>query len=153
MPAGLAPYTDHNGNVWAADEDFSGGAATDAQYTVPGTSDGIVFYDRRTGASFSYNLPVANGTYTVQLFFTDPIVQRISRPARVFNVTAQGQTVLPNFDIIAAGGGKAPIAERFNVNVTNGMITLDLTGVGTDSATLAVILVTKCKRLAASRRD
>ena len=84
---GATPYTDHNGNTWAADEFFTGGTVSDQKYTVPGTPDGIVFYDRRAGASFSYKLPVANGTYTVQLFFTDPTYSTAGQ--RTFNVTAR----------------------------------------------------------------
>jgi beta-galactosidase len=110
---------------------------SDDKYTVPGTSDGIVYYDRRTGTSFSYNLPVADGTYTVELFFTDPITPS---QGSVFNVTAQGQTVLNHFDIIAAGGGKSPLTKKFTVDVTNGKISLGFTGIVND-ATLSGIEV------------
>ena len=51
-------------------------------------------------------------------------------------------TVLSNFDIIAAGGGKAPIARAFKVTVTNGFISLGFTGVA-NAATLSGIQVLK----------
>jgi len=137
---GTSPYTDHSGNTWSADEFFTGGADSDVPYDVPDTSDGIVYYDRRTGNDFRYNLPVANGAYTVELFFTDPTYS--SAGQRIFDVTAQGQTVLHDFDIIAAGGGKAPITKTFRVNVTNGAITLGFTSV-LKYATLSGIEVTK----------
>ena len=105
-----AAYTDHNNNVWSADEDFTGGAALTTPATVPGTQDGIVFYDRRAGAGFEYNLPLANGTYTVQFFFFDPTS---TTGQNVFNVTAQGQKALSNFDIVAAGGQKRRSPRRF----------------------------------------
>ena len=52
-----------------------------------------------------------NGKYVVQLFFVDPIYKR-PPGKRVFNVTAQGQTVLNNFDIIGDGGGGRGKADR-----------------------------------------
>jgi len=137
---GTAPYTDHTGNTWSADEFFTGGADSDVPYTVPDTADGIVFYDRRTGTDFSYNLPVADGTYTVELFFTDPTYSTARQ--RLFNVTAQGQTVLSDFDIIGDGGGKAPITRAFSVTVTNGRIALGFTSV-LNYATLSGIEVLK----------
>ena len=74
------------------------------------------------------------------MFFTDPTYSAAGQ--RVFNVTAQGQTVLKSFDIIAAGGGKAPIARAFKVTVTNGVISLGFTGI-VNAATLSGIQVLK----------
>ncbi len=135
---GTSGYTDHSGNTWSADEFFTGGVDSDIPYAVPGTSDGVLFYDRRTGTDFSYDLPAANGDYTVQLFFTDPTYS--SAGQRVFDVTAQGQKVLTDFDIIAAGGGRAPISRSFQVKVTNGVINLGFTSV-LNNATLSAIKV------------
>jgi hypothetical protein len=122
---GTAPYTDHNGHTWSADEDFAGGTVSDTRYTVPGTADGIVFYERRTGTSFSYSLPLANGKYVVQFFFTDPIYSAAGQ--RKFNVAINNTIVLKNFDIIAAGGGKAPLAKAFNATITNNDLALNFT--------------------------
>ena len=111
--AGGSAYTDHAGRNWSADEYFSGGFASDNVYNVPGTTDDPVYYDRRTGSSFNYNLPIADGTYAVQLIFTDPLYTTAGK--RVFNVTADGATELSHFDIIGSGGGIAPLIETFNV--------------------------------------
>ena len=48
--------------------------------------------------------------------------------------------MLSDFDIIADGGGKAPISKAFPVKVTNGMITLGFTSV-LKNATLSGIQI------------
>ena len=54
-----------------------------------------------------------------ELYFTTPGL-------RVFNVVINGQTVLSNFDIVAAAGGPFKAIDRqFPVNVTNGQIKID----------------------------
>ena len=44
-------------------------------------------------------------------------------------MTAQGNTVLNHFDIIAAAGGRKPIAKAFQVTVTNGVLNVNFAGV------------------------
>src|ERR1019366_8469872 len=70
IDAGGPGYTDTAGNYWAADEYSSGGAVTDVAYAVNATSDAPLYYSRRWG-SFSYNIPVASGPCTLNLYFSE----------------------------------------------------------------------------------
>ena len=72
----------------------------------PGTPPGIFRTDRN--GTFSYTLPnlTATATYTVRLHFSDPTSTAAGQ--RLFNVSANGNPVLTNFDIVAnalAGNG------------------------------------------------
>ena len=137
---GTAPYTDHVGQQWSPDVDYTGGIASDNVYAVPGTADGTLYCDRRTGQSFAYNLPLQNGAYTLQVFFSDPIYS--SAGQRVFNVSAQGNAVLNNFDVIGAGGGIAPISRTFPVVVANGELNVGFVSDNGVNATVSAIKVT-----------
>lgn len=112
--ASLSYYSSYAGNVTSAKSSY--------YYQDQG-----LFYSYREGTnntSFSYAVQVANGTYALSLYFLEPIA---SQPvgARVFNVTAQGNTILSNFDIVnAAGGAQQDDVQEQVVSVTNGILNL-----------------------------
>src|SRR5437763_530998 len=76
---------------------------------------------------FSYSIPVQNGSYTVTLHFAE--IQYWNRGDRVFNVAINGSTVLSNFDILTQVGPRMGMTKQFPVDVTNGKIQIDVTGV------------------------
>lgn len=81
----------------------------------------------REGASFSYRIPVANGSYKVTLGFLEPAATAAN--ARVFSVAAQGVPVVSNLDIYQATGARNTVTARsFNAVVSDGVLTLDFTG-------------------------
>lgn len=95
----------------------------------------------REGASFSYRIPVANGTYSVTLGFLEPTVTAAG--ARVFNVAVNGAPQLNNLDVFqTAGARNTAIARTFTAVVTNGELKLDFTGV-TGKAIVSNIAVVK----------
>ena len=107
--------------------------------TVPDT--GRVWDMWREGSSFSYQIPLANGTYKVTLGFLEPTATAAG--TRVFNVDANGVNQIANLDIFsAAGANKTAIARSFNVTVSNGSLKLDFTGV-TGKAIVSNISVVK----------
>jgi hypothetical protein len=63
-------FTDSTGQVWSADQYFSGGFtyATATTTAIGGTVEDTLYRSERVG-NFSYNLPVPNGTYAVTLAF------------------------------------------------------------------------------------
>jgi len=125
--AGGSAYTDPQGNVWSADTGFSGGSTYSVTSAIAGTNTPALYQVERYGA-FSYQFPVLNGSYSVRLKFAD--LYFTSPGQRIFNVSINGQTVLTNFDIVAAaGGGFTAVDEPFAVNVTNGLITIQLTAI------------------------
>jgi hypothetical protein len=114
-----AAYTDVEGHVWPADNGYSGGGGDQTAFAVAGTTDPKLYYTRRAG-TFSYAKPVADGDYTLNLLFAD-----FRNPGeRKFNVTAEGKTILSNFDIAATAGPKTALNMSFPVTVTGGAFNL-----------------------------
>jgi beta-galactosidase len=123
---------------WVNDEQFLtggfGGTFT-AQHTILGTDNQQMYESERSTAgqtSISYGIPLANGTYIVRLHFAELYygshseVPPLEQGTRVFNVAAQGQNVLTNFDMFDASGGQSLTAftEQFTVEVTDGELVL-----------------------------
>ncbi|HEX8788251.1 MAG TPA: glycoside hydrolase family 2 TIM barrel-domain containing protein [Telluria sp.] len=75
--------------------------------------------------SFGYRIPLENGHYRVRLGFLEPV--KDARPGeRRFSVAANGATVLPGLDIVAAAGAPATaITRSFDVEVQDGSLRLD----------------------------
>lgn len=76
----------------------------------------------RTG-TFHYAVPAGDGVHTVVLTFVEPTA-RIGD--RVFDVVANGETVISNLDVAsAAGGTHKAYQKRFQVNAKAGMVLLE----------------------------
>ena len=79
-----------------------------------------------TPRTLTYNLPLENGTYQVKLHFAD--LAWTVGGKRVFNVISNGQTLVPNLDIVArSGGGNTALVIPVTVQVTNGLLNLQFT--------------------------
>jgi hypothetical protein len=112
-------YTDRNGEVWNPDNYFRDGRTTLRRSPVSGTDDPGLFDGERYG-NFDYAIPVAEGKYTVSLYFSE----RYFGPempggggagSRVFDVVCNGNTLLKNFDIFkSAGGADRAIVRNFH---------------------------------------
>ncbi|MGA7934582.1 MAG: SBBP repeat-containing protein, partial [Kovacikia sp.] len=108
------PALTQDGINFSADTSFLGGSFT---YT-DGVSDpdepafnGTIYETERWGggsglAPVQYSIPVAPGSYTVELYFAE-IIQSLAAGQRVFDVQIEGQSVLKNFDILAQTNGNA----------------------------------------------
>jgi hypothetical protein len=123
--SGGGGYTDSQGQVWNADEDFKGGNTASTAHAISNTSDPTLYQSERYG-TFNYIFTVPNGNYTVLLKFAEIF---FSLPGqRVFNVAINGAPVLSNFDIVAqAGGPFTALDEAFPVAVSNGTLTIKFT--------------------------
>lgn len=108
---------------FGADQYFSGGTAAtaSASLAIAGTSDPALYRSERSG-TFTYALPVPNGTYTVVLHFAELTFTRNNQ--RVFDVNAEGKKVLPNYDIVRKVGPLTATTERLSVLVADGVLTL-----------------------------
>ncbi len=125
---GGAAKTDSHGHVWAADTGFNGGTAYTTTSAVTGTNDPTLFQTMRFGTSFSYTFAVANGSYILNLNFAEPSNQLLG--GRTMNVSANGQSLVTNFDTVAqANGGQKAVTREFLITVTTGQIALQFTGV------------------------
>ncbi|MEA5624985.1 malectin domain-containing carbohydrate-binding protein [Nostoc sp. UHCC 0251] len=137
---GSGTYTDNLGQVWSADQLFTGGSTYSTTSAIANTTSDPLFQTERTGTNFSYAIPVANGSYEVDLGFAE--LYWNSANNRVFSVTAEGQTLLSNYDIWTdAGGANIAVIKKFTVNVTDGVLNLNFTA-SKDQAKVDFIQVT-----------
>ncbi|WP_375437481.1 malectin domain-containing carbohydrate-binding protein, partial [uncultured Hymenobacter sp.] len=120
LNAGGGQETTSQGN-FAADQYAAGGSIFASAAAIGGTSDDALYQTERYG-SFTYNLPVSNGQYTVKLHFAE--LYWTSAGQRVFNVAAEGATMLSAYDIVKKVGPLTATTETFPVTVSDGQLTL-----------------------------
>ena len=101
---------------------FFGGGTFTSSSAVGNTSDDALYQSLR-GGSFSYRWALPNGAYTVTLKFADMIATQPG--TRMFSVAANGNTVLNGIDIVKLAGANNALDESFQVNVTNGQLSLE----------------------------
>jgi hypothetical protein len=102
------PVIDQHGQIWIPDRYFTEGNLAVHGTQVSGTSDPELFAGERHG-NFQYIVPVAEGSYTVKLYFVETWFGK-GAPAsggigtRVFQVNCNGERLLNHFDILAETG-------------------------------------------------
>ncbi len=120
--AGGTAYTDSNGVSWSADTGFSTSESKGDVLAVNNTTDDRLFYQRRFANDFTFSTPVANGNYTLKLFFVETFYSTTG--SRIFNVSAEGVQVITNLDLVAEAGKLNPVTKTFNVTVADGKLDL-----------------------------
>jgi O-glycosyl hydrolase len=137
--AGGPAYTDTQGHVWAADEDYSGGTTIASGGTITGTSDSTLYDTQRYGSPFSYSFNVPAGSYQVTLLFAETYSGDDSTGSRVFSVSINGTTVTSNLDIYSqAGANAADDLVYNNVSPSGGTITITFTSTGGTDANAVI---------------
>ena len=125
---------------FVADMDFTGGTTSTHAVTidtsaVTNPAPQQVYQSMRLG-NFSYTIPAftPGSTHTVRLHFAETFWTAAGQ--RVFNVSINGATVLPNFDIIAAAGAThKAIVKQFTATAdSTGAITIQLVTVTNNAA-------------------
>lgn len=143
-----ANTVDSTGKLWQADSNFTGGQANPPVYNpIDNTKDDFVFQSQRSGAGFSYAVPVANGNYNVSLYFSE--LEFTDSGSRLFNVNLEGNTALSNIDVhkltdnaFLDGENDASIVDIPNLAIVrDGTLDLNFTSV-VDEAALAGIVIT-----------
>ncbi len=127
-----------NGPDWASDSQYMQTAGDTSDWTgttynvgssVPASTPDAVFETERYptgGSTIDYDLPATQGeTYEVRLYFIEQYNEAQNPGDRVFDVTAEGQTKLNDYDTVADVGYKNATMKSFNVTADDG--TLDLT--------------------------
>ncbi len=125
--------TDEHGEIWLGDRYFQNG---DAESVTPKTfsftTDPSIYLRRRRG-TFSYAIPLPNGAYELRLHFADSFFGQDApegggESSRLFDVKANGKTLLRDFDVIADAGGSntADIKVFSNIGpASDGLLHLD----------------------------
>lgn len=111
------PYWDRAGQLWASDRFYSGGRLSHFGNPTRNTTDPELFSDEHFG-NFTYKVPVAPGRYSVTLYFSENYHtvwdHDVGPGARLFNVYANGVTLLRGFDIFReAHGANSALVKRF----------------------------------------
>ena len=114
--------------AFAADQYYSPSSRTGATTaTIFGTQEAVLYRTERysTNGTLRYALPVANGRYSVVLHFAENYWTQPGQ--RVFDIHLEGRKVVTNYDILTKVAPFTATTETFTVDVTDGVLNLDLT--------------------------
>ena len=119
---GGGAHTTTDGINYVADESFAGGNTYTSGDAIAGTTDDALYQSERWG-SFTYDVPVGNGSYEVLLQFAE--IYATSNGSRVFDVMIEGVTVVGDLDVHAVVGHDAAHDVLVSgVDVTDGALTI-----------------------------
>jgi hypothetical protein len=110
------PYLDRKGNLWQPDRYFRGGQSLLRARFAAGTDDPDLYRGERFG-NITYVIPVAPGSYTVTLKFSEGWFGP-GKPAgggagsRLFDIVANSQMLVRNFDVFKEAGGTDRAVDR-----------------------------------------
>ena len=159
-------YKDGNGNVWLADrqrtnnrswgslswtKDFPGTPAFFASQRrihdpVTGTRDWKLFQDFRYGRDkLSYNFPLPDGEYLVELYFIEPWLGTGGgmncSGMRLFDVAVNNKVLINDLDIWKEAGHDAALKKTVKVNVKGGSLVISFPEVKSGQAVISAIAI------------
>ncbi len=126
--------TSLDGIEYTRDRYYTGGSTGSTSDPISGVEDSAIYQSERYG-SYSYEVPVTNASYSVTLHFAE--LFQTEAGARSFNVSVEGQQVLPSIDLYSLVGHDA--AHSFvadDIKVSDGRLSITLEGL-VDNATLS----------------
>jgi len=111
-----SPVTDSEGRFWAADEFFCGGVQAFRHNIVINPREKALYQGERYG-NFSYRIPLAAGEYRVTLHFAEtwfgtPESKQPAMDSRIFDVFANGISLLRNYQIVEDAEGPNRSVEK-----------------------------------------
>ena len=122
------PFKDSSGNVWQAEQGFSGGDVVerDSGTSIANTKDARLFLSEHYSMD-SFSCAVPNGKYVAKLYFAETYDGITGPGQRVFSFNVQGHD-FKDFDVwVKAGGPNRAYVETVPVEVTNGKFTITFT--------------------------
>lgn len=129
-------YQDSTGKTWVSDASYAvfGSVATSAN-AIAGTVDDVIYQTERydsnpTGANLAYDFVLPSGDYEVRLHFAETYAGITGPGQRVFDVKAEGSTVIDHLDIFSRVGLNNALVVTFPVTVTDGLLDLDFIHLG-----------------------
>ena len=122
-----SPMTDSSGNVWLADQGFSGGDTIERpDLTITNTAEPEIYRSEHY-AMDSFSWPLANGKYLVKLHFCETYEGITGPGQRVFSFNVQGHE-FKDFDVWAkAGGPLSAYVETIPVEIADGKLLITFT--------------------------
>ena len=135
--SGGEDYTDVKGDVWLADDFFINGKTFSRVDAIANTQDDSLYQTGRWAKDLKYAIPVDNGDYAVKVKFAE--TEDKEDVNRIFDIDAEGQTAVNNFNIYEAAQGRNVAVDRsFNVSVSDRELNLDFIA-NTNNAKVAAI--------------
>jgi malectin (di-glucose binding ER protein) len=137
-------YVDSKGHVWSANYGFNSGSIYSVGSPISGTPDQKLFQKERYGDAIIYSLPVANGSYTVNIYLAEIYYANFKVGGRVMNIKVQGALASPNVDIFAQAGANAALTKSTSAVVSNGTQSVELDNVvgGAKCSAIEILPVT-----------
>ena len=146
------PYTEHTGwgsVSWADNyDDITSVFASQRRIFDPikGTANWPLFQTFRYGLDqLAYRFDVPNGTYRVELFFSEPWVGgagiKDAQGMRLFDVAVNGKTLEKNLDIWKEVGHDKALKRVYEVQVTDGLIKVHFPRVAVGQAIIQAIAI------------
>ncbi len=140
LNAGGPEYLGTDGITYLADQYYTGGTTYGNAVDIENTDDDALYQTERWGDDLSYHIPVPAGEQKVTLKFAEIFWQEAGQ--RLFDVKAEGVTVITYLDIYQAAGG---FARAYDVLVTaqvmDGVLDLEFKSIS-NSAKLSALIVT-----------
>ncbi|HEX8895115.1 MAG TPA: malectin domain-containing carbohydrate-binding protein [Terriglobales bacterium] len=137
LAGGTRRYVDRSGKLWGPDAHFSGGhvVQSSAQY-IWRTQDPAIYRSSRQG-DFNYNIPLPSGIYELHLHFAETFygpenVGGGGEGSRIMTVTANGNPLLTDFDVIADAAGARTAAVKVFTDIApakDGLLHLNFSSV------------------------
>jgi RHS repeat-associated protein len=120
---------------YVADTDYSAGGVASTTNAINNTSYQALYKDWRdsgSGTSFTYTLPVPNGSYRLDLQFAEIGTANETTSKRLMDITVEGSAVYGSsnpFDILAHTGGQSDYAYDLwlPVTVTSNQLVVEIT--------------------------
>jgi hypothetical protein len=118
-----SPMTDSDGRFWAADEFFCGGVQVLRMKNVVSNPREKALYQGERYGNFSYRIPLAAGEYRLTLHFAEtwfgtPESQAPAIDSRIFDVFANGVSLLRNYQIVKDAEGPNRSVEKVFENLS-----------------------------------
>ncbi|MEM7040995.1 MAG: malectin domain-containing carbohydrate-binding protein, partial [Bacteroidota bacterium] len=131
-------YTTGAGDLFVADNYFANGSTASTGNAIAGTTDDALYQTNRWNANLQYNFPVSAGNYQVVVHFAEIWSGGQTPGVRVFDVIAEGQVMLDDYDIFADVGGYTAATHTFQIPVTDGNLDLDFLASANNAAVNAI---------------
>ena len=135
-------FTASDGTLYAADTTGSGRGYR-VYNDIAGTEDdGLYQVEVWQQGKLTYDLPIANGRYEVELHFSEIYDKLSKKGARVFDIELEGERRESKLDVFAKVGADKALTRSFTVDVDDGVLDIDLIG-RTENPTLSGLKVTE----------
>ncbi|MCL6259260.1 malectin domain-containing carbohydrate-binding protein [Aquiflexum sp. TKW24L] len=120
-------YTITNGATYSGNLLYANKHSSIPDYIDKTTFESIFKNERHnSGASvMTYSIPIPNGDYEVNLYMGNSFSGTSTVGTRVFDVKAEGTTVLSNVDLIAKFGHQKGGMEKIYVKVSDGILNIE----------------------------